>query len=99
MDLPDEARRLELNDDRRRLFVVNGPIAFVCECGSAECTSLLGLSLGEYERARSVPTQFIVRPGHETPHVEQVVERSDRYHVVRKHSDESHIAIETDPRG
>ena len=73
-------------------------IEFVCECGSADCTESLGLTLEVYERVRSDPTHFVIVPGHEIPGVEDVVELHERYHVVRKHEEEAQIAIKTDPR-
>ena len=72
--------------------------SFVCECGNADCTATVELTVSEYEQVRSNPTHFFIVPGHEIPEVEEVVERHDRYDVVRKHSTEAQIAIETDPR-
>ena len=75
-----------------------GAVAFVCECGSADCTATVELTIPKYERVRAEPTQFLVVSGHGSPRVEQVVERHEGYDVVRKHPDESGIAIETNPR-
>jgi hypothetical protein len=74
------------------------PVAFVCECGRADCATSVELTIAEYERVRADPAQFFVVPGHETQHVEHVVERHDRYDIVRKHAAEAQIAIDTDPR-
>jgi hypothetical protein len=76
-----------------------GPVAFVCECGQADCTESLRVSVADYERIRAEPTHFIVAPGHESPEVERIVERTEHYDVVRKNSEEAEIAIKTDPRG
>ena len=73
-------------------------VAFVCECGSADCTATVSLTVAEYEHVRADPTHFIVVTGHEIPDVERVVERHDGYDVVRKLDEEAQIAIETDPR-
>ena len=73
-------------------------VAFVCECGDSDCAATVELTIAEYEAVRADPTHFFVVSGHETPHVEQVIERRERYHVVRKHEGESGIAIRTDPR-
>jgi hypothetical protein len=75
-----------------------GSVAFVCECGQAECAEALPVPLADYERVRSEPTHFIVAPGHETSDVERIVERNAGYDVVRKHAEEAGIALETDPR-
>jgi hypothetical protein len=74
-------------------------IAFVCECGTGDCTESIHLTLDEYETVRSVPTHFALAPGHETQNVETVVARSDRFVVVEKHLSESGAALRTDPRG
>lgn len=59
-------------------------MSIVCECGEIQCAQRLDVSLGEYERVRSDALLFLVVPGHEIPDVEDVVERSDAYLVVRK---------------
>ena len=74
------------------------PIAFVCECGTGDCAASVALTMAEYERVRGDPALFVVVPGHASPNVEHVVERHERYEIVRKHPDEADIAIETDPR-
>ena len=71
----------------------------VCECGDLRCTDQLVVAIAEYERVRSDPTLFVVRPTHDLPDVEQVVEETPGYHVVRKREgDAARIARETDPR-
>lgn len=40
--------------------------------------------LDDYERVAKQPDQFVVRPGHEDPRVEQIVERHDTYLIVSK---------------
>jgi hypothetical protein len=79
-------------DDDRTL------VGFVCECGSAECSRLIELTPAEYERVRSDPCRFAIVNGHEIVEVETVVERHDRYAVVRKLDDSGAVAKETDPR-
>jgi hypothetical protein len=74
------------------------PVTFVCECGRADCAASVELTIGEYERVRLDPAQFFVVSGHESPQVEEVVERHERYDIVRKHDGEAQIAIDTDPR-
>jgi hypothetical protein len=77
----------------------NGRIDFLCECGDETCTESISLSRDEYERLRSDPLTFGVKPGHVIPDVEDIVEENDRFHTVRKHEDEGRIARATDPRG
>ena len=60
-------------------------IAFVCECSRAGCSDAVELTLEEYERVRSEPTQFFVVPGHEDGRIDDgIVERHDRFTVVQK---------------
>jgi hypothetical protein len=73
-------------------------VGFVCECGSAECSRLIELTPAEYEGVRSDPCRFAIVNGHEVPSVETVVERHDRYAIVRKLASSGAIAKETDPR-
>jgi hypothetical protein len=74
------------------------PIEFLCECGDETCTATIPLSATEYERVRSDPTLFVVKPGHGATAVEHVIEQDDGYQIVSKHEDEARIARETDPR-
>jgi hypothetical protein len=73
-------------------------IGFICECGRADCYETVELLVGEYKRARSRPDRFVILPGHETPAVERVVGRGDRFSIVEKHEEESRIASASDPR-
>ena len=73
--------------------------SFICECGRASCTEHITMSLGEYERLRADPVLFAVVGGHETPDVEDIVDRREGYDVVRKHPGAAAaIAEEADPR-
>lgn len=73
-------------------------LPFVCECGRPDCTATIGLSVAEYESVRRDATRFVVVPGHEIEDVEDVVERADRYNVVRKHPQTWDIVEQSDPR-
>jgi hypothetical protein len=96
----NEALFREVNE-RVREVSERGPmerIDFLCECGDAECTESISLTLGEYERLRSDPVIFGIKGGHAIPDVEEVVGENERFQTVRKHEDEGHIARATDPR-
>lgn len=71
---------------------------FRCECGVLGCNRLLELSLPEYEAIRAEPTRFFIVDGHDIPEAERVVERTERYSVVKKLSVGADLARETDPR-
>lgn len=78
---------------------LSGRFSVVCECDDNACIDEISLSPGEYERVRAEPVLFLVRPGHESPAVEEVMDQHDEYYVVRKHSGApSEIAKATDPR-
>jgi hypothetical protein len=66
------------------VVVRSGPLPFVCECASADCTEALELTLEEYRSIRRNPRRFVVVPGHENPEVEVVVDRAPGHAVVEK---------------
>jgi hypothetical protein len=90
----------EVNERVREVSVdiTSGPIDFLCECGNGDCTDTIPLTRTEYERIRSDPELFVVKPGHGTADLEHVVAEDERFQVVRKHEEEAQIARETDPR-
>jgi len=72
---------------------------FVCECGDVTCGEQITMSLADYERVRSNPTWFAIKPGHEENDVEDVVEKQTGYDIVRKHEGTpADIARAEDPR-
>jgi hypothetical protein len=74
-------------------------LEILCECGDQSCTERLDVPLAEYERVRSDPTLFFVRTGHELPEVEDIVEQTPEYDVVRKpEGGPAELARELDPR-
>ena len=77
---------------------LNDPSDYLCECGHAECEEHVMLTPAEYEWVRSDPCRFAIVPGHEIVEVETVIERHDRYAVVRKLGPGGAIAKETDTR-
>src|SRR5215211_1932514 len=70
---------------------------FVCECGNSECRSTIELTVVEYERVRSNPTWFVIKPDHDLARIERVVSRDDGHAVVEKLIAEEYMQ-ETDPR-
>jgi hypothetical protein len=71
---------------------------FLCECADENCIETLDLSIAEYEAVRSSPLTFAVKPGHELPNFERVVEETGRYAVVEKFGDAGETAQELDCR-
>jgi hypothetical protein len=59
-------------------------INLVCECWSSSCTGTIRCRLEEFEMIDRTGNMFIVLPGHEDLLVEDVVDASNSYVVVRK---------------
>ena len=79
--------------------VLTNSMTVVCECGSGTCAEQIEVGVADYERIRSDSELFIIRPGHEIPDVEDVVEKTEAYDVVRKRAGEAaKLAHELDPR-
>jgi hypothetical protein len=77
----------------------SGAVDFTCECGRADCSEPMTMTIAEYEAMREHATYFGVVPQHEQPEVETVVARHPRYFVVEKREpDAQEVARETDPR-
>jgi hypothetical protein len=109
--MPDREARKGENEARARLVnegivgadnVIAAPLSsleILCECAARECATFVSLGRKDYERVRSVPTDFIVAPGHEQLDVETVVQDAGGFTVVRKREGEAaSIARATDPR-
>jgi hypothetical protein len=61
-------------------------VPFLCECPDPECTTIVRLTLPEYQAVRADPAHFFTATGHEhaeTP-VGRVVSRKDAYVIVEK---------------
>jgi hypothetical protein len=78
-------------------FDLKDELTILCECG-LHCDERIALREDDYERLRRIPTHFAVRPGHEIPDVERVVERHDGFVVVEKFGESAKAAIRLDPR-
>lgn len=59
------------------------PVPFLCECSALNCTETIPLPLLTYSNVRE-GSGFIVCPGHDDPHVEQVVEDHGAFQIVEK---------------
>ena len=77
---------------------VQARAAFRCECGRFGCNTMIEVTMGEYERVRSHPRQFLVATGHEQPEFEKVVHTGDAYVVVEKQDEAGREAEARDPR-
>jgi len=71
---------------------------FVCECSQTACTTLISMSLAEYETLRQHAARFAVVPGHEDLEIERVVARTPAYVTVEKTGQGREVAAALDPR-
>jgi hypothetical protein len=90
--MTDRVTRIGLNEalfrevnERVQALAGDGVLTIVCECGAQDCTAELRIESSAYQDIRSDPSLFAIARGHEVPDVEEVVQRTDEYDVVRKH--------------
>ena len=58
--------------------------AFLCECSSPYCSEMIELAKDDVEVLHSLPGYYVVAPGHDIPDVEEVVQETERYLIVKK---------------
>jgi hypothetical protein len=88
-------RVAELNEAFEEILPVS---EWICECADQACIEPIPMSFEAYEAMRQNPARFAVRPGHELPGVERVVEEHEGYVVVEKIGQAKEIAERHDPR-
>ena len=95
----NEALFREVNENIARLEERHGHTetgaVYVCECANSDCTDQLAIDPETYRRVRGEARLFFVRPGHEDPQLERVVERYDDYFVVEKTGAAGEVAEQT----
>ena len=95
----NEATFRKVNEGMEAGQEPTGLLTFLCECGRLGCNRLIELTRAEYEAVRANARTFAILDGHEIADVEDVVERHERYIVVRKRgTPEEEVAENTDPR-
>jgi len=90
--------RLENRALEARGFDPGATLEIVCECAREECTERLAIPLAEYERVRTNPRAFILRPGHAELAYERVLTSGQEYAIVEKDGDAAVAAQAADPR-
>ena len=70
----------------------------LCECASVGCMEHLRVTTEWYERARSEPTDFLLKPGHAKPEFETVIERHKEFELIRKTGAAASVARQLDQR-
>jgi hypothetical protein len=89
----------QIRDLNRELVAGDGTMTVICECGHADCTERLELSVSAYEHVRSDSRMYVIARGHEIPSVECVVEQADGFDVVQKDEGEpAELSRKLDPR-
>jgi predicted ATPase len=71
---------------------------FACECSRETCSTMLELTVGEYEAVRASGRRFFVHPDH-AAHVDRPVSRLGTCLVVEKVGEAARLAEAADPRG
>ena len=99
----NEALFREVNERIERvagsLQLTTERLAILCECGDDSCTERIDVTLADYERIRRDSELFFVCRGHEQADVEDIIEQTDDYDVVRKKAGPAaELAHELDPR-
>ena len=91
--------RIALLGENAQAWSPDGTVEFLCECGDdGGCGQRVQVPVDVYERVRAQDDRFVVRPGHETPEIEDAVEWGDMYVVVDK-IPAAEPYVEDDPRG
>ena len=70
----------------------------LCECGQPGCTSLLLVTIRDYDRVHGQRDRFVVAPGHADPELERIVEEAERYLVVDKFGQAEAVAEDEERR-
>jgi hypothetical protein len=96
----NEALFREVNEEVARLEqrLEGREPQFVCECAAESCVERVTLPLATYERIRSNPRRFVLKPGHEQEQLERVVDSGNGYVVVEKIEVAGRVAERTNPR-
>lgn len=63
-------------------FEKDGLMPLVCECAHTGCTTPIEVDRVTFEQVRENRLRFLVKPGHEDPVAESIVERRAGYLIV-----------------
>ena len=81
------------------LTAAEQPVPFICECADEECTTIVQLSVSEYEVVRSHSRQFLNVIGHERSEgLIEVIAKNHSHLVVRKSGRAGEVAESLDTR-
>jgi hypothetical protein len=57
---------------------------WICECGDETCFEKLSIPVAEYHEVRGHDDWFMIKPGHEKPEAERIVEQRRGFVIVEK---------------
>jgi hypothetical protein len=60
-------------------------LPFYCECSNPECIERIPMTTEQYSKLHKDDRHFITRIGHESPEVEEILNKESNYQVVEKH--------------
>ena len=75
-----------------------GTVEIICECGQTSCMDRIRVTAESYERTRSAPADFLLKPGHDKQEFEKVIETHEEFVLVRKVGEAGELAKKRDPR-
>ena len=86
-----KAKKYDTDDDQA--------VPFICECADEHCTTIIPLSLADYEGVRTDSRQFLTVSGHERfEGLAEIVSTNHNHLVVRKSGRAGDIAASLDRR-
>lgn len=81
----DEVNAIARAHDARPIdFNMHRPLHFYCECSNEQCAEQINISLHDYNQVHKDREAFTIKPGHNVPEVDEVVDETPRYAVVKK---------------
>jgi hypothetical protein len=81
--LQTEALFRDINEVIARTRGSNGS-SFLCECANPFCNVTFEMSCEDLQTLHSTPGYYVILAGHEIPDLEDVVQRTNGYAIVRK---------------
>lgn len=81
--LNDEAKEFVLEGKTQNEWT-NRKLRFYCECSNTDCRERIELTAAEYDGLHTNRKRFVIRPGHDIPEIEHIVDRDAKYMVVEK---------------
>jgi hypothetical protein len=71
-------------------LLYHGRRPVICECSNPDCLDVLELTPEEYREVRGAGN-FVVASGHSNPAIEYVVERRERFDIVKKYEGDNGV--------